>query len=197
MSSARTRIFASAIRDMFKRHAKVIICCVALMVVGIILGGALAYREVDGNFEVVARVDAETSSGKIFLFGSLILLAFYALILLSGLNNKTVFIICVPFFATGFILGRFALALIMRYDVFGIFNLIFVYLPLILVSFALMLIAACTAIGAPRCECADRGGLRPSFVKIVKLYLINLAVAFVICIIIGALVGGVIVVSIF
>lgn len=197
MSTARSRIIKSEIGDFFKAHAKIVISTLVIFVVGVVLGVTLAFKAVGGEFESVARVDAETGAGKVFFISLAALAAFYGLILLSGLNKKTVFICCVPYFALGFLLGRFSTALICRYEMFGLFNFLFVYLPCFVASLALMIFATAVVLSAPCSECGDKSRLKPSFVSLVKLFAIDVAICFAFIVIVGLLTGGVIVPSLF
>lgn len=197
MSSMRSRAIISYLRTFFERHKKVIICTAALFVVGIVLGIVLAYKAVDGEFESVPRVDVETGSAKIFFFAILSLVGCYGVILIAGINDKTAILICVPFVVLGFVMGRFAIALIMRYDGFGVINLLFVYLPFFLATFALMLIASARVLSAACYEHCEGSTLKPSFVAALKLFGLNAAVALVCFAIVGSICGGVIVVTLF
>ncbi len=197
MSSARARILKSEISDFFKRNGKVVVSVLAVFVVGIVLGVTLAYRAVGGEFESVARVDADTGAGKMFFLSLLVLAASYGLILLSGLNKKTVFICCVPFFVIGYLLGRFSCALICRYEMFGLLNFLFVYLPVFIISVIMLVIASAVVLSASCTECNGKNSLKPSFVNLLKLFALNAAALFAFYIIAGLIVGGVIVPSLF
>lgn len=196
MASARSRILKSETADFFKAHAKIVISALVILVVGVIVGVVLAYREVGGEFEIVARVDAETGAGKVFFLALLTLAASYALVLLSGLNKKTVFLCCVPHFFIGFMLGRFSTALLCRFELFGLLNFLFVYLPVFLISIFLLVIATARVLSSSCTECGV-GKLKPSFVALLKIFAINAAVCFVFFVLAGLIVGGVIVPTLF
>ena len=196
MSSARSRAIKNEIVDFFKANAKVVVSALAILVAGIIVGVVLAYREVGGEFEVVARVDAETGAGKVFFLSLAVLVASYALVLLSGLNKKTVFICCIPYFFIGFILGRLSTALLCRYDIFGLLNFLFIYLPVFIISVFLLVIATARVLSASCTECGS-GKLKPSFIAFLKILAINAAVCFVFIVLVGIIVGGVIVPTLF
>ncbi len=191
------RIIKSEIGDFFKSNAKVVVSVAAVFLVGIALGVTLAFRAVGGEFETVARVDADVGAGKVFLLSLIILAGCYGLILLSCANKKTVFLCCVPYLALGFMLGRFSAALICRYELFGLLNFLFVYLPAFIFSLILLLFATVRALTAGCCERCETSRFKPSFLDIVKLFALNAAVCFVFFIIAGALVGGVIIPSLF
>ena len=192
MSSAKSRILKSEISAYFKANAKIVVSALVILVVGVIAGVALVYREVGGEFETVTRVDAETGAGKIFFLALAALVASYALVLLSGLNKKTVFLCCIPYFFIGFILGRCSTALICRYEIFGLLNFLFIYLPVFLISIFLLVIATARVLSASCTECGV-GKLKPSFVALMKIFAINAAVCFVFIVLVGLLVGGVII----
>lgn len=183
--------------DFFKANAKIVISALVIFAVGVALGVVLAYRAVGGEFESVARVDADVGAGKVFFIALAALVGSYALILLSSLNSKTMLLCCVPFFFVGFLLGRFSTALLCRYEVFGLFNFLFCYLPVFIFSVALMLIATVRVLSASCTECGEKSKLKPSFVALLKIFAINAAIAFVFFVLVGLLVGGVIVPSLF
>lgn len=187
----------SELGDFFKANAKIIISVVVIFALGVALGVALAFRAVGGEFESVARVDAETGAGKVFFLSLLALLASYALVLLSGLNKKTVFLSCIPYFVIGFMCGRFSAMLLCRYELFGLLNFLFVYLPVFVLSLILLALATVRALDSSCSECADGAKLKPSFVAILKLFGINAAINFVFFILVGLLVGGTILPSLF
>lgn len=197
MSSARSRIIKSEFGDFFKANAKTLISALVIFALGIILGVALAYREVGGEFEVVPRADADTGAGKVFFLSLLVLAASYALILLSSLNKRTALLCCLPYFALGFLLGRFSCALLCRYEVFGVLNFIFVYLPAFLCTVALLLFATATGQFGCCSQACGKGKLKPSFVSLLKIFAVNAALIFAFFIIVGLVVGGVIVPSLF
>lgn len=197
MSSTRSRAILSYLKTFFERNKKVVISTAVIFAVGIILGVVLAYRAVDGQFERVPRVDAEVGTAKVFFLSLLSLAGCYGVILISGINNKTAVVVCVPFVVLGFVLGRFSTALIMRYEGFGLINLLFVYLPFFICTYALMLVAGARVLGAGCYERCEGSSLKPSFVAAVKLFLLNCACALVFMAIIGSICGGVIVVKLF
>ena len=197
MASKRSRVFSAALKDFLNENIKTVIGAVAVFAIGIILGVTLAYKAVGGEFETVARVDAETGAGKVFFLTLLALIGCYGVILIAGLNRKTVVIVCVPFLVLGFVLGRFATALIMRYEVFGMLNFVFIYLPAYLATAVLFIFAAAAVFQASCLDCREGSRLKPSFISVLKIFAVNAAVNFVFFIIIGSIMGGVIVVKLF
>ncbi len=196
MSSLRTRTVLSSLRTYFEKNRKVIICAIVLFVIGIILGIILTYRAVDGSFERVPRVDVETGAARVFFFAVLGLFGCYGLLLISGISNKTVFIAIIPFTLLGFLCGRYSFALIGRYEGFGVFNLIIIYLPFFLITFVCMVLAAANILSSSCTDCSGHTGLRQSFVCALKIFGINAACALVLFLIIGSI-SGVIIVTLF
>ena len=164
-----------------------------LFAIGIILGIILAYRAVDGAFERVPRVDAETGAGKVFFISILCLVGGYGVLLIAGINNKTVFLICVPFVTLGYFLGKYSCALIGRYEGFGVINFVVIYLPFFLITFVLMMIAAANILSAGCSDYCERSSLRPSFVRTLKILAINAGCSLVLFLIIGSITGVIIV----
>ncbi len=162
---------------------------------GIVVGVISAFRAVgEDGFERVARADMEFAAAKVFFYALLALLGCYAIFLIGGINSKTIFLIIIPFFALGFILGEYSVALIARYQTTGLIDLLAIYLPFFLCTFCCFLLCAASQV-APDCECCS-SGLKPSFVQTLKIFGINIAIAFVLFIIVGSI-FGVIVVSLY
>jgi len=197
MSTLRTRVIKSSLITFFEKNKKVIISTVVLFAIGIILGVALAYRAVDGSFERVPRVDVETGSAKVFFISLLCLVGGYGVLLIAGINNKTVFLICIPFLTLGYILGKYSVALICRFEGFGVLNFILVYLPFFLVTFILMLIAATNILSASCSDYCENSSFKPSFIRTLKIFGINAGCALVLFLILGSIIGGVIIVTLF
>lgn len=165
-----------------------------ILLLGIIIGVISAINATDGNFERVARADMEFGAVKVFFFSSLALCGSYVILLISGINNKTVIVAIIPFFVLGFFMGEYMCALIARYEGLGLLNLIFIYLPFFIVSFVCMLVALTVILSAScgSCSC-ESGGLKPSFVSTLKIFGINIAISVVLFLIIGAIFGVIIV----
>lgn len=193
--SLRVKSVLSAIKSFVSDNKKVIICATIIFALGITVGVISAFGAVgDDGFERVARADMEFSSAKVFFVSLLALLGFYVVFLLSGINAKTIFLIVIPFFVLGFVMGEYSVALIARYETTGLLNLLLIYLPFFLCSFCCFVLCAVIA-AAPDCACC-KTGLKPSFVQTVKVFGANVAIAFVFFLIIGA-VFKVIVVSLY
>lgn len=189
--SINFRAIISSLKSVFDKNKKVIICALIIFVIGISGGIISVVRSVSDGFERVARADMQFSGAKVFFISSLALLGCYAVFLLAGINSKTVVLALIPFFALGFILGEYATALVARYETTGVLNLIFIYLPFFISTFACFLFCACLAT-YPQSGCSP-SGLKPSFVSTVKLFGINLLIAVVVFLIIGSIFGVIVV----
>ena len=97
-SSMRTQSVISWLRTYFSKNKKVIICTLVAFIVGVIAGVVACVRSVNGDFERVARADMEFGAFKVFFISLLALLGGYFVVLIAGTNNKTVFLIFLPFF---------------------------------------------------------------------------------------------------
>lgn len=184
--SLRVKSVLSAIKSFVSDNKKVIICATIIFALGITVGVISAFGAVgDDGFERVARADMEFSSAKVFFVSLLALLGCYVVFLLSGINAKTIFLIVIPFFALGFVTGEYSVALIARYETTGLVNLLLIYLPFFLCTFCCFVLCAVIA-AVPDCACC-KTGLKPSFVQTVKVFGANVAIAFVLFIIIGAI----------
>lgn len=188
MSSQKTRIFISNLRGYFFRNRKIILAATATLVLAIIVGVVSSIRAVNGEFERVARVDMEFSGAKIFLFSSLLLLLSYALFLVAGINDKTVYIAIIPFFLLGFIIGKYTTCLIARYEFWGILNLLLCYLPFFIATFLLFVVCSANVLTA--CKSAStESGLKPYVIPTVKIFAINVAIGLILFLIVGSFVG--------
>ena len=98
--SLRTKSIISALKTFVSDNKKVIICASIIFVLGIIVGVISAFRSVgEDGFERVARADMEFGAVKVFFISLLALLVCYAVFLIAGINDKTVFLIvcaCFP-----------------------------------------------------------------------------------------------------
>lgn len=193
--SLRAKAVLCAIKAFVSDNKKVIVCSSIVFMAGIVVGVISAFRAVgEDGFERVARADMEFAAAKVFFYALLALLGSYAIFLIGGINSKTIFLIIIPFFALGFILGEYSVALIARYQTTGLIDLLAIYLPFFLSTFCCFLLCAASQV-APDCECCP-SGLKPSFVQTLKIFGINIAIAFVLFIIVGSI-FGVIVVSLY
>lgn len=183
----------SSLVSFFDKNKKVIISTSVLFIIGIVIGIIYAYRAVDGQFERVARANVETGAAKVFFISLLAVMGGYVVILISGINNKTVFLICIPFLALGFVLGEYACALVCRFEGFGVLNLIIIYLPFFLITFVLMMIAAANVLSAGCADYCEGSSFKPSFIRALKIFGINCACSLVLFLIIGSITGVIIV----
>ncbi|MCI8732721.1 MAG: hypothetical protein HFE29_00130 [Clostridia bacterium] len=193
MSTLRTRMITSSLLTFFDKHKKVIISTSVLFIIGIVIGIIYAYRAVDGSFERVVRSEVETGAAKVFFISLLSIMGGYIVILISGINNKTVFLICIPFILLGFFLGKFSCALICRFEGFGVLNFIVIYLPFFLITFVLMMIATANVLSAGCADYCENSSLRPSFIRTLKIFGINAGCSLVLFLIIGSMTGVIIV----
>ena len=187
-------MISSSLRTFFDKNKKVIISTSVLFLIGIIIGIVYAYRAVDGCFERVIRSEVETGAAKVFFISLLGIMGGYILILISGINNKTVFLICIPFVVLGFFLGKYACALVGRYEGFGVLNLVIIYLPFFLITFVLMMIATANVLSAGCTDYCEHSSLKPSFIRTLKIFGINAGCSLVLFLIIGSMTGVIIVV---
>lgn len=184
--SLRAKSVLSAIKTFVSENKKVLICASIIFALGITVGVISAFRAVgEDGFERVARADMEFSSAKVFFVSLLALFCCYAVFLLSGINAKTIFLIVIPFFALGFVTGEYSVALIARYETTGLVNLLLIYLPFFLCTFCCFVLCAVIA-AAPDCACC-KTGLKPSFVQTLKVFGLNVAISFVLFVIVGAI----------
>ena len=184
--SLRTKSIISALKTFVSDNKKVIICASIIFVSGIIVGVISAFRSVgEDGFERVARADMEFGAVKVFFISLLALIGCYGVFLIAGVNNVTVFLIILPFFALGFITGEYSATLIARYETTGLINLLLIYLPFFLCTFCCFVLCAPVVV-APDCSCC-KTGLKPSFVSTMKILGVNVAIAFVLFIILGSI----------
>ena len=191
--SARLCSIKSALRDFFSKNKKVVICSLVVFVLGIIVGAVSAWRAVGGEFEEVLPKDADTGGARVFFFSALALVGCYGLILVSGINNKTVFLAIIPVFLVGFFFGRYATALVGRFGSLGIANLIFAYAPFFICTFVCFVLSTVAVMNADCAKTAINSNLKPSFVDTLKLFGINVAIGFVLFVLIGSIYGIIIV----
>ena len=182
----RAKSFLSSLKSFVSDNKKVIICAVVIFALGITVGIISAFRAVgEDGFERVARADMEFGAAKVFFISLLALIVCYGVFLIAGVNNVTVFLIILPFFALGFITGEYSATLIARYETTGLINLLLIYLPFFLCTFCCFVLCA-TVVVAPDCSCC-KTGLKPSFVSTMKILGVNVAIAFVLFIILGSI----------
>lgn len=160
---------------------------------GIIVGAVSAWRAVGGEFEEVLPKDADTGGARVFFFSTLALIGCYGVILLSGINNKTVFLAIIPVFLLGFFFGRYSAALIGRFGALGIANLVFAYAPFFICTFVCFVLSTIAVMSTNCAKTAISSNLKPSFVDTLKLFGINVAIGFVLFVLIGSIYGVIIV----
>lgn len=188
MSSQRTGIAFSHLKNYFSKNRKIILAASVTLILAIIIGVVSSIRAVNGEFDRVARVDMEFSGAKIFFLSSLLVAISYALFLVAGINDKTVFIAIIPYFLLGFIIGKYATCLIARYEFWGILNLLLCYLPFFIATVIMFLIVTVNVLTA--CKSAStESGLKPYVIPTLKIFGINVAIGIVLFLIVGSFVG--------
>lgn len=192
-NSSRLFAFKSALKSFLSKNKKIIICSLIVFVLGIIVGAVSAWRAVGGEFEEVLPKDADTGGARVFFFSTLALIGCYGVILLSGINNKTVFLAIIPVFVLGFFFGRYLAALAGRFGSLGIANLVFAYAPFFICTFVCFVLSTVAVINADCAKTAISSNLKPSFVDTLKLFGINVAIGFVLFVLIGSIYGVIIV----
>ena len=192
-NSSRLCAFKSALKSFLSKNKKIIICSLIVFALGIIVGAVSAWRAVGGEFEEVLPKDADTGGARVFFFSTLALIGCYGVILLSGINNKTVFLAIIPVFLLGFFFGRYSVALIGRFGALGIANLVFAYAPFFICTFVCFVLSTIAVMNTDCAKTAISSNLKPSFVDTLKLFGINVAIGFVLFVLIGSIYGVIIV----
>lgn len=192
-NSSRLFAFKSALKSFLSKNKKIIICSLIVFALGIIVGAVSAWRAVGGEFEEVLPKDADTGGARVFFFSTLALIGCYGVILLSGINNKTVFLAIIPVFLLGFFFGRYSAALIGRFGALGIVNLVFAYAPFFICTFVCFVLSTIAVMSTDCAKTAISSNLKPSFVDTLKLFGINVAIGFVLFVLIGSIYGVIIV----
>ena len=192
-NSSRLCAFKSALKSFLSKNKKIIICSLIVFALGIIVGAVSAWRAVGGEFEEVLPKDADTGGARVFFFSTLALIGCYGVILLSGINNKTVFFAIIPVFLLGFFFGRYSAALIGRFGALGIVNLVFAYAPFFICTFVCFVLSTIAVMNIDCAKTAISSSLKPSFVDTLKLFGINVAIGFVLFVLIGSIYGVIIV----
>lgn len=192
-NSSRLFAFKSALKSFLSKNKKIIICSLIVFALGIIVGAVSAWRAVGGEFEEVLPKDADMGGARVFFFSTLALIGCYGVILLSGINNKTVFLAIIPVFLLGFFFGRYSSALIGRFGALGIVNLVFAYAPFFICTFVCFVLSTIAVMNADCAKTAISSNLKPSFVDTLKLFGINVAIGFVLFVLIGSIYGVIIV----
>ncbi len=161
---------------------------------GIVFGVVSAIRATNGEFERVARIDMEFGAAKVFFVSALALVGCYRVIVVAGLKVNTIFISIVPFFVIGFFMGEYATALIARYELMGVLNMIFVYIPLFCGSCTFLSCALCKVMSTPcgivGCTSQQK---QPLFLSLLKIFAMNVACNFVFVMIVGSIIGVILV----
>lgn len=190
--ASRTRVIISSLKSFFAKNKKVIVCALIVFAIGVLVGILSIVRSVSEGFERVARADMQIGGARVFFISLLALLGAYIVFLISGINSKTLPLALVPFFVLGFVLGEYVTALVARYEAFGVFNLLLVYLPFFVCTLVLFILCACN-MAAPDCACSSMTTLKPSFIATLKLFGLNVLCSIIFFLIIGSIFGVIIV----
>lgn len=177
----------------FAGNKKIIVCSIVIFLMGVLSGVFSCLRAVGGEFEEVLAKDADLGGARVFFFSILALCGCYALILISGASNKVVLLSIIPFFLDGFFLGRYACALIGRYGALGVANLLFAYLPFFIATLVCFILSTIAVMQSSCANNSKSGILKQSFVDTLKLFGINVAISFVLFILVGAIYGVIVV----
>ncbi len=191
------RTLSSNIRAFFHENKKAVICFSVVFAVGLIIGIIAAIESRSGVFERFEISVVEYGAVRVFFISALLLIAAYALIWISSSGSKLVFLAVLPFLALGVMCGQYMCVLVGCYGLIGILNLVFIYLPFFLVTFALLLVAAAHILSRPGCSGPRCGGtpfhMQPTFVFLLKIFGINIAINAVIFLLVGIFVKVIIV----
>ena len=187
MDALRFKVAISSLKDYFSRNKKILIAASVTLVLAIIVGVVTSIRAVNGEFERVARVDMKFAGAKVFFLSTLMLVVSYVLLLIAGINGKTVIIAVIPHFLIGFLIGKYSTCLIARYEFWGILNLLLCYLPFYLATFVLFIVATVNILTC--CEQSGESKLKPYLIPTLKIFAINVAIALVLFLIIGSFFG--------
>lgn len=187
MKSMRARIFVSSVRSFLDTNKKIVVCACVIFVLGIIIGVISAVNAFEGEFEHIPRSEIEYGAAKVFFISALILCGGYVVILISGYGAKTVFLAVVPIILLGVYCGKYVCLLVACYETAGIINLLCVYLPFFIATFVCFMLATIAALKNPCADSSCNSGLRPSFIGVLKMLGINIAINFALFLIIGSM----------
>ncbi len=166
-------------RDNFKLIIALSLAFIAGLVIGILFQSGIDASLATESIEVVV------SSLKMFLISVLYLLLIYFLILIFSSLSRMYWLVLIPYFVWGAILGRYVYQLGAFFGLVGVLNIVFAYLPFFLLSLVLFLVGGIYSIRYGACSKNCRYGLKTSFVALVKLFALNVAIAFVCFVIVG------------
>lgn len=195
MKSARARTAFSIIRDYVIRNKKAIVCFGVMLAAGLVIGIVSTINGHGDGFERIPRSDMEFGSVKMFFYSNLALVLGYAVILISCYGTRLVFLAVAPFLALGIFFGKYICLLIACYEVLGLINLFMIYIPFFLAAFVCLTLAAVALLNNCGCSVECGGKLRPSVAEFLKILGVNIAINFVLFIIIGSFCKVIIVVG--
>lgn len=173
----------SWLSDFIADNKREFLCFSITFALGIVVGIIVTVSNCGGEFEKIRGAEIEYGAVKVFFFSALLIFIGYFVIAIAATNKKLNFIAVFPFPILGYFFGQYITLLVGCYGGVGIINLIFVYAPFFLCTFACMLFGACIAINLPP-HC---GSVRQSTITLLKFYGVNVLINFVIFLIIGAI----------
>lgn len=169
------------VKDFCRDNRKSVISFCAVFVLGIIIGIFLTIDSAGGEFERIARADMEFGSVKVFFTTSFMVLVGYGILVLGAAAPALAVAGLLVFAVHGYYFGKYLCLLVGIYGMTGVVNIIFVYVPFFLFTFVFMIVAGVRAVNTVECN-----RLRGAGLVLLKIYGLNIAVDFVIFVIVGA-----------
>lgn len=181
MKSTGLRSALGIIKDFCRDNRKSVISFCALFALGIVIGIFITIDSAGGEFERISRADMEFGSVKVFFTTSFMVLAGYGVLLLGAGAPAFAVAGLVVFAVHGYYFGKYVCLLVAMYGATGVVNMIVVYIPFFLVTLVCMIVAGVRALNTVGCNRFRTAGL-----ALLKTYGLNIAVNFVVFVIIGA-----------
>ena len=177
------RAARGVIKDFLKENRKSVLGFSAVFALGVVIGIFVTISAAGGEFERVARADMEFGSVKVFFTSSFALLAGYGVLLLAACAPALALVSLLSFAVLGYFFGNYLCLLVAVYGATGVLNLIVIYLPFFLLTFACMVVGGARAAKALGC-----GRVRSTALLMLKVYGVNVALDFVIFVLLGVFV---------
>lgn len=175
------RTAASIAKDFFRENRKSILSFSAVFAVGILLGVFITINVAGGEFERVARADIEFGAVKVFFTSAFMTLAGYGVLLLAACAPALALVSLLSFGVLGYYFGKYVCLLVAVYGMTGIINMLVIYLPFFLLTFLCMCVAGARAARAVGCA-----RVKNSALLLLKIYGVNIAINFLLFIVLGA-----------
>lgn len=182
MKTTALRSAFNVARDFVSDNRKSVFSFLAVFVAAVVAGIFVTVNSAGGEFEQVVRADMEFGAVKVFFTASFAVLAGYAVILVAAAGRNLVFVAVLPFAVLGYLTGKYCCLLVAAYGATGLTNLLLVYLPFFLATLVCAAVAGARAIAAKGC---DR--MKTTALVLLKIYAVNVALAFLFFLIIGAM----------